>query len=148
MRDHLMATLQELGLAPQRVADGVAVQLPSERRGSFVVLITPTERALAMRAFIMRHPDRAHQDVYWRLLTKNLTATDWRWALDSDGDVFLTAYVPHSFAEADRLDGLLGGACAAVDQVFEGIARTGFDIPEGQSLRPPPPDPSDELGAQ
>lgn len=141
MIDRLLATLASMDLDPTRVADGVAVRLPSERRGSFVLLISPTERALAMRAFVMRAPDRAHADVYRRLLTKNIDAADWRWALDGDGDVFLTAYVPRT-DDATVLDPLLGGACAAVDAVFEGLARTGFDIPAGVSLRPPDDDPS------
>ena len=132
-----MHNLAALGLEPVRATDGVAVTLPSERRGSFVLLISPTERALTMRAFIMRAPDRSHEQVYRRLLEKTLTAADWRFALDGLGDVFLTAYVPHTMVDAPQLDGLLGGACAAVDAVFEGIARTGFDIPNDVSLRPP-----------
>lgn len=135
--DELMAGLLALDLEPVVVADGVAVRLPSERRGSFVLLIAPTERALAMRAFVMRAPDRRHEAVYRRLLAKNLDAADWRFALDEWGDVYLTAYVPQDVIRTGQLDGLLGGACAAVDAVFEGIARTGFDIPDEVALRPP-----------
>jgi hypothetical protein len=101
------------------------------------MLIAPTERALSLRAFIMRNPDRAHLAVYGRLLEKNDSAADWRFSIDPHGDIFLTAYVPKSYAAAEALDGLLGGACAAVDAVFEGIARTGFDIPDDVALKPP-----------
>ncbi len=137
MIDELTATLRALDLEPVVVDGGVAVRLPSERRGSFVLHLAPTERALAMRAFIMRAPDRRHEEVYRRLLVKNFAASDWRFALDEWGDVYLTAYVPKDAARPQQLDGLLGGACAAVDAVFEGIARTGFDIPDDVALRPP-----------
>ena len=37
-----------------------------------------------------------------------------------------------------RLDGLLGALCALVDESYEGIVRTGFDVPEGTVFGPPP----------
>lgn len=142
--DDLRTALGDLDLDP-RPGGGpgvVAVALPSEARGGFTVEIRRTERAFAMRAFIMRRPDRNHLEVYARLLRKNLEARDWRFAVDDDGDVYISAYVAPDLLRGDGLDGLLGGACALVDAVFEGMARTGFDIPAGMSLRPPPaPDP-------
>ncbi len=137
--DDLLTALDALGLEPQRVeGGGVAVALPSEARGSFVVQMRRTERAVRFRSFIMRSPDRRHLEVYARLLRKNLDARDWRFAVDDDGDVYIGAYVPPDVLEGEGLDGVLGAACALVDAVFEGIARTGFDIPPGMSLRPPP----------
>ncbi len=138
MIERVIRSLEELGVDFDRVdGGGLTLELPSERRGSFTLLIVATERALAMRAFIMRNPDRQHEAVYHRLLAKNFDASDWRFALNAYDDVFLTAYVPHTFADPAILDGLLGGACAMVDAVFEGIARVGFDIPDDISLRPP-----------
>ncbi|HRC08630.1 MAG TPA: YbjN domain-containing protein [Miltoncostaeales bacterium] len=137
MIERVAQSLEHLGVPAERVDAGLTVELPSERRGSFTVLITSTERAISLRAFIMRNPDRNHEAVYHRLLAKNFASNDWRFAINAYDDVFLTAYVPHAFAEPDILDGLLGGACAMVDAVFEGIARVGFDIPQDVSLRPP-----------
>lgn len=137
--DDLLTALGDLGLEPRRVeGGGVAVALPSEARGNFIVEIRRTERAVSLRSFIMRRPDRHHLEVYARLLRKNLDARDWRFAVDDDGDVHIGAYVPPGLLEGEGLDGVLGAACALVDAVFEGIARTGFDIPPEMSLRPPP----------
>lgn len=148
MHDELIRTLTALGLEPQLTHGQVVVTLPSERRGSFLLSITPMERALMLRAFIMRNPDRQHEAVYHRLLRRSFDATDWRFALDEDDDVYLVAYVPHSAAAEDVLDGLLGGACASVDAVFEGIARVGFDIPDDVSLRPPDSAPVTDVDAR
>ncbi len=146
--DDLLTTLRDLDLEPQRLdSGGVAVALPSEARGSFIVQIRRTERAVALSSFIMRCPDRHHLDVYARLLRKNLDARDWRFAVDDDGDVYIGAYVTPESLAGDGLDGLLGAACALVDAVFEGIARTGFDIPPHMSLRPPPVAAPDEQAA-
>lgn len=133
------ASLAALGLEPERTHGGVVVTVPSERRGSFQVLVTAGERGATMRAFIMRNPDRQHEAVYHRLLSVNFTATAWRFALDPDDDVFLVAQLAADALGPDRLDQALGEACTVVDSVFEGIARVGFDIPDGMSLRPPPP---------
>lgn len=136
----LLTALTDLGLEPQATDAGtLAVAVPSEARGNFIIEIQRTERAVRLRSFIMRRPDRHHLEVYARLMRKNLDARDWRFALDDDGDVYITAYVPPTHVEGDLLDGLLGAAVALVDAVFEGIARTGFDIPPGMALRPPAP---------
>jgi len=140
MSDDLRTALTDLGLTPEPIdAGGLVVVLPSDARGGFPVEIRRTERAVALRGFLMRRPDRHHLDVYARLLRKNFDARDWRFAVDDHGDVFITAYVAPDTVAGDGLDGLLGAACALVDAVFEGIARTGFDIPPEMSLRPPPP---------
>jgi len=136
--DELRRILTDLGLEPIGIpGGGVAVRLPSDARGSFVMQLRTTERALAMRAFIMRRPDRLHLEVYARLLHRNLDARDWRFAIDELGDVYIGAYITIRPVDEALLDSLLGGACQLVDAVFEGLARTGFEIPEGVSLRPP-----------
>jgi hypothetical protein len=102
--ERVAQSLEHLGVPAERVDAGLTVELPSERRGSFTVLITSTERAISLRAFIMRNPDRNHEAVYHRLLAKNFASNDWRFAINAYDDVFLTAYVPHAFAEPDILD--------------------------------------------
>ena len=62
----------------------------------------------------------------------------WRFALDDDGDVYALADAPLDGLDADALDGLLGALCALVDESYEGIVRTGFDVPEGTVFGPPP----------
>lgn len=137
MSDHLTELLAGLGLDPEATNGGVAVTLPSERRGSFTMFLRATERGVLMRAFVMRNPDRLHEAVYHRLLRWNFGSRPWRYCLNEDDDVFLAAELPADAVTSEGLDGMLGAACAAVDDVFEGIVRVGFDIPEGVSLRPP-----------
>lgn len=131
--------LAEIGADAQRAAEREwSVRLPSTKRGAVVAGLTVRERTLSITAFVVRAPDRDHEGVYRRLLQKNLSARAWRFAIDGDGDVFAVADAPLAALDADALDGLLGELCTLVDEVFEGIVRTGFDVPEGTVFGPPP----------
>lgn len=118
-------------------ADAV-VSVPCERRGTVTVAITQAESTLHLRAFVMRAPDRAHAEVYRRLLRKNFHSRQWRFALDPDSDVYAVADTPQGGGPAERVDGLLGELAVLVDEVYEGLVRAGFDIPEGVRIGPPP----------
>lgn len=116
-----------------------SVQVPCTKRGSVGVLLVARERSLSLRAFVVRGPDRAHADVYARLLHKNLAVRDWRFGIDGTGDVYAVADTPLAGLDADRIDGLLGALSALIDETFESVVRMGFDVPEGTEFRPPPP---------
>jgi hypothetical protein len=131
--------LDEIGADAER--DGErrwGVRVPSQKRGAVTVGLEVRERTLAMRAFVVRGPDVRHRDVYRALLRRNLATRAWRFALDDDGDVHAVADAPLEGLDADGLDGLLGALCALVDESYEGIVRTGFDVPEGTVFGPPP----------
>jgi hypothetical protein len=131
--------LAELGADVERRGEREwAVQVPCLKRGAIGVLVTARERSVGLRAFVVRAPDRAHEEVYARLLRKNLAVTDWRFGIDGPGDVYAVADAPLEGLDADRLDGLLGALSAMVDETFESVVRTGFDVPEGTEFRPPP----------
>lgn len=115
-----------------------SVRLPSQKRGAIGALLRARERSLSLTAFVLRGPDRNHEAVYRRLLRKNLDTRDWRFAVDDDGDVYLMAEAPLEDLDADALDGLLGSLCTLVDETYESVVRTGFDVPEGTEFRPPP----------
>jgi hypothetical protein len=115
-----------------------AVQVPCTKRGAIAVLVTARERSVGLRAFVVRGPDRAREDVYARLLRKNLAVTDWRFGIDGPGDIYAVADTPLAGLDAGRLDGLLGALSAMVDETYESVVRTGFDVPEGTEFRPPP----------
>jgi hypothetical protein len=114
------------------------VRLPSAKRGAIGALLTVRERTLEIRAFVLRGPDRGHEDVYRRLLRKNLTTAHWRFAIDDHGDVYLLCDAALAGLDADALDGLLGALCSTVDEVYESVVRAGFDVPEGTEFRAPP----------
>ncbi|WP_217915770.1 YbjN domain-containing protein [Miltoncostaea marina] len=137
--DAIAGHLAEIGLdAERRGPREWAVQVPCSKRGAVGVLLRARERTLSMQAFIMRGPDRAHEDVYRRLLQKNLATRHWRFAIDAVGDVHALADAPLAALDGDLLDGLLGALSALVDETYESIVRTGFDVPEGTEFRPPP----------
>jgi hypothetical protein len=130
--------LDEIGADAERRGDREwSVQVPCTKRGSIGVLLTVRERSATLRAFVVRGPDRAHGDVYARLLHKNLATRHWRFGIDDVGDVYALADAPLEGLGVDELDGLLGSLSALIDETFESVVRTGFDVPEGTEFRPP-----------
>lgn len=125
--------------AEAQPAGGWVVNVPSETRETLPVLLIARERSIVLRAFVIRAPDRNPEAVYRRALRKNLDTSAWRFAVDDLGDVFLSCDVPRKDCDAERLDGLLGLAARYVDEVFEGLARTGFTMPDDWSPRRRPP---------
>ncbi len=130
--------LADLGMECRVDADGVWASVPCTRRGFVAVRIVAAERTVTLRAFIMRNPDLGHQDVYRRLLRKNDETGVWAFSLDALGDVFLVATHPRIAVDPEVLDGLLGALSTLVDETFEGMVRTGFEIPPDVSVGPPP----------
>jgi Putative bacterial sensory transduction regulator len=131
--------LEQIGAEAERRGEREwGVRLPSAKRGAIGASVSVRERTLTIRAFVLRGPDRAHEDVYRHLLRKNLATSHWRFAIDDDGDVYLICDAPLAALDADALDGLLGSLCSVVDETYEGAVRTGFDVPEGTEFRPPP----------
>jgi hypothetical protein len=131
--------LAEFGMPVTNAPGGEAVvTVPSERRGAVTVAIARNESALRLQAFVLRAPDRAHADVYRRLLRKNFHTRSWRFALDAAGDVFAVADATSGERLAERLDAMLGELAMLVDEVYEGLVRTGFNVPDGARIGPPP----------
>jgi len=129
--DRLEDLVGDLGAAMSPSArGGWVVRVPTERRGEIAAHVVERERTVAIRAFVMRGPDRAHADVYRRLLGKNLEPGPWRLALDADGDIVAAAYLERDGLDADRLDSVLGALSSLVDEIFDGILRTGFVVPD------------------
>jgi Putative bacterial sensory transduction regulator len=132
--------MKELGVQGQPAAGGGwIVHVPCAKRGHVAAQIIASERTLTLRAFLIRAPDRAHADVFRRLLRKNFSTRAWRFALDDAGDVYALADAPLDERAADALDGLLGALSVLVDEVYEGVLRTGFDVPDGVVVGAPPP---------
>jgi len=44
----------------------------------------------------------------------------------------------YQLLDADTLDGLLGSLSALIDETYESLVRTGFEVPEGTEFAPPP----------
>ena len=123
------------------VVDGghVGVDVPCDSRGAVRVGIEPRERTLALSAFLMRRPDRNAPEVHARLLALHSTSHVWRFALDRLGDVYVLAVLPRAGLTAAGLEEALSALSLLVDRAWEGLVRTGFDVPDDVSVTGPPP---------
>jgi len=131
--------LDQIGAEAERLGPREwSVRVPSAKRGVVAVSLRSGERTLGMRAFFLRGPDRAHLDVYRRILRKNLDMHAWRFALDDTGDLWLVTEAETSALGRDGLDGLLGLLSTYVDETFESVLRLGFELPEGERVASPP----------
>lgn len=130
--------LAETGADVERLDErSFVVRVPSSVRGAIAAMLRVGERTLSADAFFMRGADRDHEEVYRRVLRKNLGPGRWRFALDDDGDLFLTLRVPLAGLGAAELDDMLGELSVTVDESFEGIMRVGFVVPERPATAPP-----------
>jgi hypothetical protein len=137
--DRIAGYLEEIGAEAERRGEREwTVRVPSAKRGAVAAGLALGERTLTLRAFVLRGPDRGHEAVYRRMLHKNLATRGWRFALDDVGDVFAVADAPLAGLDAGALDGLLGALSTLVDETYESLVRTGFEVPEGTEFRPPP----------
>jgi Putative bacterial sensory transduction regulator len=137
--ERIAGYLSELGgQAERRSEHEWSVRVPSSKRGDLSVSVRRGERTLSLQAFYMRAPDRDHAEVYRRLMRKHLDMYAWRFALDDVGDLHMVAEVPLDGLGADTLDRLLGACAAYVDETWESVLRTGFEVPEGTVVAPPP----------
>ncbi len=133
----IVSQLDEIGIQYE-VADRahVSVRVPTRLRGDLGVLIAVAERTATIRGFILRAPDRDAAEVYRRALRRNLDGSAWSFAVDDDGDLYLVARI--GLDASDLLDEVLGELSVLVDETYEGLMRTGFDVPENAPVGPPP----------
>jgi hypothetical protein len=138
--DTLGTLLARLGIEAERRSErDWAIPLPSAARGHITVGATCAERTVRLALFLMRGPDRAHAEVYRLLLRRNRDLDHWAFALDDDGDLYLVSRIPVEDLTLARLDDVLGLLVTVVDESYEGILRTGFEVPEGVRVTGTPP---------
>ncbi|WP_151525462.1 YbjN domain-containing protein [Serinicoccus kebangsaanensis] len=102
------------------------VALPGERKLRTVVSLVVGERAVELRAFVIRNPDENHEAFYRYLLRRALRLPGVGYAVDASGDVYLTGRVPLVGLDEHVLDELLGAVLAACDEPFNEMLRLGF----------------------
>ena len=60
--------LDEIGAEAERRGErDWGLRLPSEKRGAIGAALSVRERTVTIRAFVLRGPDRSHEEVYRRL---------------------------------------------------------------------------------
>lgn len=124
LRAHLEAleVPWEVGTRPGETV----VTLPGERKMKTLVSLLVGERALELRAFVIRNPDENHE-AFYRLLLRRALRLPWvGYAVDGDGDVWLTGRVPLAGLDEQLVDELLGAVLAACDEPFNDLLRLGF----------------------
>lgn len=125
-----------------RVITGVLDEsgLPHEHRepGSFLITLPGTKKlqttcwvlvgrhGVLVEAFVCRHPDEAHEDVYRWLLRRNARLYGVHYALDKVGDIYLVGRLAHHAVTADELDRVLGQVVEAADGDFNTLLEIGF----------------------
>lgn len=126
--DRLRSALENSGV---EYADGtregeVVLTLPGERKLRTVASLLVGERAVSVRAFVIRNPDENHAAFYRYLLRRNLRLPGLAYAIDGSGDVYLTGRVPVAAVDPATVDELLGAILVACDEPFNELLALGF----------------------
>jgi hypothetical protein len=135
-RDAAIATvrsaLEQADIEWEEIGDGVfTVTLPGERKLQTPCRIDVGKHSFAVHAFVARHPDENHEQVYRWMLERNLRLFGMAFAVDHHGDIYLDGRLPLSSVTADEVDRLLGSVLAYADDSFNPILEMGF----GSSIR-------------
>lgn len=102
------------------------VSLPGERKLTTVCSLLLRDTALTVTAFVIRHPDENEATFYRFLLQRNLRLPGIAYAVDGDGDVYVTGRVPLEGLTTAYLDQLLGVVLEASDGIFNDLLVLGF----------------------
>lgn len=121
------------------------IALPGRSRLQTACLVLVGRHGVLVEAFVCRHPDEAHEDVYRWLLRRNARLYGVHYALDRAGDIYLIGRMAHHAVTADELDRLLGQVVEAADGDFNTLLEIGFAtsirrewdwrVARGESLR-------------
>jgi hypothetical protein len=126
------AALREGELEYERVGDDTfAVNLPGEARLRTACMLTVGAQSVGVEAFVVRHPDENHEQVYAWMLARNPRMYAVSWSIDDSGDIFLTGKVPIGAIDADEIDRVLGSVLEYADGAFNYLLQLGF----GSSIR-------------
>lgn len=120
-------TLTEADLEWESPESGsYVVTLPGTRKLSTTLSLKVGKHALSLTAFVIRHPDENDSAVHRWLLERNLRLYGVSYAIDSLGDIYLTAKLPLSAVTPDELDRLLGSVLENADGSFNTLLELGF----------------------
>ena len=107
------------------------VTLPGTHKLKTACNLIVGEHALRVEAFVMRHPDEKHEELWAWLLRRNARMYGVSFSIDGVGDVYLTGRVSLTSLDEDELDRLLGSVLTYADESFDTMLEIGF----GSSIR-------------
>jgi hypothetical protein len=128
-RQRVAALIQEhcAELSLDRTGDSsFVVVLPGSHKLRTTVNLIVGEHALTLEAFVIRHPDERHEDVWAWLLRRNARLYGVAFSIDQAGDIYLTGRVALHAVTAGELDILLGSMLTAADESFDALLELGF----------------------
>jgi Putative bacterial sensory transduction regulator len=111
--------------------DAYVVTLPGTHKLKTAVNLILGEHALRIEAFVMRHPDERHEELWAWMLRHNARMYGVSFSIDAVGDVYLTGRVSIKSLDEDELDRLLGAVLTYADESFDTMLEIGF----GSSIR-------------
>ncbi|MGV9318293.1 YbjN domain-containing protein [Streptomyces sp. NPDC003660] len=102
------------------------VTLPGTAKLSTTVSLLVGRHTLSVNAFVIRHPDENEAGVHRWLLERNLKLYGVSYAIDTHGDVYVTARVPLAAVTPEEIDRLLGQILEAADGAFNTLLELGY----------------------
>ena len=102
------------------------VTLPGTHKLKTACNLIVGEHALRIEAFVMRHPDEKHEELWAWLLRRNARMYGVGFSIDAAGDVYLTGRVTLKGLDEDELDRLLGAVLTYADENFDAMLEIGF----------------------
>jgi hypothetical protein len=111
--------------------DAYVVTLPGTHKLKTAVNLILGEHALRIEAFVMRHPDERHEELWAWMLRHNARMYGVSFSIDGSGDVYLTGRVSIKSLDEDEIDRLLGAVLTYADESFDTMLEIGF----GSSIR-------------
>ena len=102
------------------------VTLPGTHKLKTSCNLIAGEHALRIEAFVMRHPDENHEELWAWLLRRNARMYGVSFSIDAAGDIYLTGRVNPAAVDADELDRLLGAVLSYADESFDTLLELGF----------------------
>ncbi|WP_459610679.1 type III secretion system chaperone family protein [Corynebacterium urogenitale] len=117
--------LDEAEVEYTEAGDNIVVVLPGEKKLKTNCIFIPQEGMFRVEAFVARHVEEAHEEVYKLLLHANRRAFGVHYTLDANNDVYLVGQLPDS-TTADDLQRVLGQILERADSDFNRILERGF----------------------
>jgi hypothetical protein len=123
----LRTELAAAGLEWENPRDGFfVVTLPGTRKLSTTCSLSVGEHAVTVNAFVARHPDENHAEVYRWLLERNARMYGMAFTVDKLGDVYLVGRIPLAALNPEEIDRILGCVLEYADGSFNPILERGF----------------------
>jgi hypothetical protein len=122
------SALDALGLEPESPAPGsYLVRLEGQRKLATMTWLIVGVHSLHVEAFFCRQPDENHGRFYRFLLERNGRMYGVHFAVDRQGDVYLTGRLPLAAVSAEEIDRVLGCVLSYSDDNFNSALAIGFE---------------------